>query len=26
MFVGSRMIATQVVCGGMFSRSISVTK
>jgi len=26
MFVGSLMIATQAVCGGMLSRSISVTK
>jgi len=26
MFVGSLMIATQAVCGGMLSRSVSVTK
>jgi len=26
MFAGSLMIATQAVCGGMLSRSISVTK
>jgi len=26
MFVGSLMIATHAVCGGMLSRSISVTK
>jgi len=26
MFVGSLMIATQAVCGGMSSRSVSVTK
>jgi len=26
MFVGSFMIATQVVCGSMLSRSVSVTK
>jgi len=26
MFVGSLMIATRAVCGGMLSRSISVTK
>jgi len=26
MFVGSLMIATQAVCGGMLSRSIYVTK
>jgi len=26
MFVGSLMIATQAVCGGMLSQSVSVTK
>jgi len=26
MFVGSLMIATQAVCGGKLSRSVSVTK
>jgi len=26
MFVGSLTIATQAVCGGMLSRSVSVTK
>jgi len=26
MFVGSLMIATQAVCGGTSSRSVSVTK